>query len=246
MVDRQYPQPPIELQPDPESYLDADKVNARGVRVVELAPGMAPRGSDTDGVVASPLPPFDGGTPSEGDTWVYRSGVWVFEQPTGAYERLFRSSADSAVITNTTAETAYSTASHTIAANTLAAGDELKAGFDGIYSTQGFTNGQMTIRLKAGSVVLATLGVVNAADTMPKYFKFQVNVEVRSIGASGSLVTTVPTRIFGNGLLKDTNRVVSTVDTTAAIQLQLTAQWAVANAGNSTKLHYAAYDRIKA
>ena len=206
-----------------DAYVDESAVDANGVIQVNLGDGEVLRGtsSGAEGVASSTL----GG---------------------GDYERLYRSSADSSVITNTTSETTYDTSSHTIDAGTLVAGDEIRTGIYGRYFSQGFSNGRCDIRLKAGSVELATLGVLNAADGLVKYFSFEANTEVRAIGASGSFVTTVHVRFFGNGMLKFTNRVVKTVDTTKSVALGITAQWTAASSANITDLSRVAYDRIKA
>ena len=163
----------------------------------------------------------------------------------GDFERLFLSSGDSTPIMSSSSETTYDTSSHTIDAGALVVGDEIRTTVYGRYISPGFSNGKLTIRFKAGSVILATLGVLNAADGATKYFAFDIRTEVRAIGASGQLVTTVPVRTFANGHLKSTNRVIATVDTTKSIALGITAQWEVGLGTNITDLSSVSYSRVK-
>lgn len=127
----------------------------------------------------------------------------------------------------------------TIPANSLVAGQTIRIVGGGIYSTQALTPGNLTVKVKAGSTVLASnvMAILAGAITTAA-FDFSSRIAVRATGASGSLMpvgglnfaTSAGARLFAD-LVNGGTAV--TVDTTASQTLDLTFQWQTANASNT-------------
>ena len=154
---------------------------------------------------------------------------------------LFTASAN-ATITNTTTETStFGTGqgSRTFSANTFSVGTTLRIQGGGIYSAAAIAPGNLTVKIKLGSTILAqaTLGsLLSGASSLG--FQFEANVVCQAIGASGSFVTTgsldyattsTGTRQFGD--LNNAGTAV-TVDTTSSQLLDVTLTWQTASASN--------------
>lgn len=139
------------------------------------------------------------------------------------------------VVTNTAAETSALPGtflgSKTIPANRLSVGTTVQIAGGGIYSVPAVTPGTATVKIKLGSVVLATAvagslvgGVSNAA------FQFDCSLICRTTGATGTVAvvgglnfaTTAGGRVFFDLLNGGANAV---VDTTAPQVIDITVTW---------------------
>lgn len=159
----------------------------------------------------------------------------LFERPTQAIQ-----TATTTVANTVTETTLYGTIGRgtlTIAANTLAVGDTLKLSARGIMSETGTPN--INFRVKFGSTEIVSTGNITMSGAMTNdSWILDCEITVLSIGASGT--------VFGAGavFLDDTSNVngltnsstpatAIVVDTTAAITINITAQWDTADAGNT-------------
>jgi hypothetical protein len=155
---------------------------------------------------------------------------------------LFAQTANSTVITNTTVETTLingGLGTLTVPANAFQAGDSFRAIFGGVMNA---TNNQnLTIRVKAGSIVLLDSGPQNlGSSVINDVWSLNIDFTIRSIGAAGvaSIVTlgafhytkTNNASVQGFGF----NSVNSTTfNTTISNTLNVTAQWGSASTGNN-------------
>lgn len=112
----------------------------------------------------------------------------------------------------------------------------LKGG--GIFSTL-ITPGNLTIKIKLGSTVIASVVISNLlANASNNAFDFEGILICRSAGASGSYVATgfitydTGVLVRGTAALNNTGAAV-TVDTTVAQAIDVTVQWATGNASNT-------------
>jgi hypothetical protein len=159
-------------------------------------------------------------------------GSLVVAQGNG--ERLYAETADSAVITNTTAETAFDK-SYTLPANTVAVGDVLKiTGFANIVAAN--STDTLNLKLKIGSTIILATGAVDVAAGDTGYF--EATVVVRAIGAVGSIVASGESALGtgGTATVRPAQLAATAIDTTADQLISVTATWSVANAGNQVKL----------
>jgi hypothetical protein len=154
---------------------------------------------------------------------------------------LYTQTASSTPVTNTTTETSLldgGLGSLSIPANGFNVGDSFHAILTGHISA--VNNHTLTIRIKAGSVVLATTGAITMAGTTGKHWKLEMFFTVRSIGAAGvaSIATggafmyTKNASTNFEGINFSTENT-TTFDTTISNTLSITAQWNTANAGDS-------------
>lgn len=159
----------------------------------------------------------------------------------------YSNTAASTAVTNTTTETLFDT-KYSIPANTLKAGTKLRVRFQGIATA---TNGTDTlaIALKIGSTDAAppvggtTLISMAATDVANNdVFTGEYELICRTAGASGTMVgvgtyKSIPAA-EGTMTIKDDILASTTIDTTAAQLLAVSATWSVANAGNSVRLDF--------
>jgi hypothetical protein len=154
---------------------------------------------------------------------------------------LYTQTASSTPVTNTTTETSLldgGLGSLSIPADGFNVGDSFHAILTGHISA--VNNHTLTIRIKAGSVVLATTGAITMAGTTGKHWKLEMFFTVRSIGAAGvaSIATggafmyTKNASTNFEGINFSTENT-TTFDTTVSNTLVITAQWNTNNAGNS-------------
>ena len=154
---------------------------------------------------------------------------------------LYTQTAASTPVTNTTTETSLldgGLGSLSIPANGFKVGDSFHAILTGHISS--VNNHTLTLRIKAGSVVLATTGAVTMAGTTGKHWKLEVYFTVRAIGSAGvaSIATggtfmytkNASTNFEGTNFSTENT---TTFDTTISNTLSITAQWGTANAGDS-------------
>ena len=155
---------------------------------------------------------------------------------------LFAQTANSTIITNTTVESSLingGVGTLTIPANGFAVGDSFRAVFGGVMNAN--NNQNITIRVKAGSIVLLNSGPQNlGSSVINDVWSLNIDFTIRAIGAAGvaSIVTlgafhytkTNNSSVQGFGF----NTVNSTTfDTTISNALNVTAQWDTASSGNN-------------
>jgi hypothetical protein len=160
--------------------------------------------------------------------------------PKPAVTAVYVNTAASTTITNTTSETAFDT-SHTIPANSLQPGDTFHVEWKGIAPS---TNGTdtLTIRFRIGGVAGTLVCAGTATDVAnDNIFAGRALITFRTVGAAGTMIAhaehTEAPAASGTAAMSVVEAINSTaVDTTAAITLNVTAQWSVANAGNQVRL----------
>jgi len=154
---------------------------------------------------------------------------------------LYTQTNSSTPVTNTTTETSLldgGLGSLSIPADGFNVGDSFHAILTGHISA--VNNHTLTLRIKAGSVVLATTGAITMAGTTGKHWKLEVFFTVRTIGAAGvaSIATGgafMYTKNASNNFegINFSTENTTTFDTTISNTLSITAQWGTANAGDS-------------
>lgn len=154
---------------------------------------------------------------------------------------LFSQLANSTTITATTSELTLidgGVGSLSVPANGFAVGDSFKVEMGGVMSAH--NNDKITIRLKAGSVILADSGQLTLPGMTNQVWMLTVNFTIRAIGGAGvaSIVTLAQLHILKqasgtqNGFAWNTINS-STFDTTISNTLNITAQFSSNNAANS-------------
>lgn len=126
----------------------------------------------------------------------------------------------------------------TVPANGFQVGDSFLAVITGHISAA--NNDTLTLRIKTGSVVLATTGAITTATATGKHYKLEVLFTVRAVGVSG-VAKIVSGGMFSytknaSNAFEGTNFSTETstgFDTTVSNTLTITAQWGSANAANS-------------
>jgi hypothetical protein len=155
---------------------------------------------------------------------------------------LFAQTANSTLITNTNAESSLingGVGTLTIPANGFQVGDSFRAVFGGVMNAN--NNQNITIRVKAGSIVLLDSGIQNlGSSVINDIWSLNIDFTIRAIGAAGvaSIVTlgsfhytkTNNASVQGFGFNSVNN---TTFDTTISNALNVTAQWGTASSGNN-------------
>ena len=155
---------------------------------------------------------------------------------------LFAQTANSTLITNTTAESSLingGVGTLTIPANGFSVGDSFRAVFGGVVNAN--NNQTIRIRVKAGSIVLLDSGAQNlGSSVINDIWSLNIDFTIRAIGAAGvaSIVSlgsfhytkTNNASVQGFGFNTVNN---TTFDTTISNILNVTAQWGTASAGNN-------------
>jgi hypothetical protein len=155
---------------------------------------------------------------------------------------LFAQTANSTLITNTTAESSLingGVGTLTIPANGFSVGDSFRAVFGGVINAN--NNQNITIRVKAGSIVLLDSGPQNlGSSVINDVWSLNIDFTIRAIGAAGvaSIVSlgsfhytkTNNASVQGFGFNTVNN---TTFDTTVSNALNVTAQWGTASSGNN-------------
>lgn len=170
------------------------------------------------------------GTSASGDVAQVVPGCSPF--PNGL---VYVNTAASAAVTNTTTATDFDK-THSIPANSLKAGDIVRVKFQGIATATNSTD-TLAIDLKVGSVTLLSLAAVDVANS--DVFQGEMDMVVRTVGDSGTVVGHGQAAVIGAAATAtDRPRILAstTLDTTAANTVKVTATWSVANAGNSCRL----------
>jgi len=155
---------------------------------------------------------------------------------------LFAQTANSTLITNTNAESSLingGVGTLTIPANGFQVGDSFRAVFGGVMNAN--NNQNITIRVKAGSIVLLDSGAQNlGSSVINDVWSLNIDFTIRAIGAAGvaSIVTlgafhyTKTNNASVQGFAFNTVNS-TTFDTTISNALNVTAQWATASSGNN-------------
>ena len=143
-------------------------------------------------------------------------------------------------VANTASETNFAS-NYAIAANTLRVGDVIRITAFGLYGSDAITPGTITLKAKAGSVVLATTGAItNVAALTNRGWMLQVSATVISLGASGTVevqgVGGLSTALSTAAIADMENAAVVTVDTTAALTIQASVEMSVADTDNTVTL----------
>ena len=155
---------------------------------------------------------------------------------------LFAQTANSTLITNTTAESSLingGVGTLTIPANGFQVGDSFRAVFGGVMNAN--NNQNIRIRVKAGSIVLLDSGAQNlGSSVINDVWSLNIDFTIRAIGAAGvaSIVSlgsfhytktnNASVQGFGFNTVNST-----TFDTTVSNALNVTAQWGNASSGNN-------------
>lgn len=158
-----------------------------------------------------------------------------------ATPRAIDRTSDVALETVTVADTAVETVIYTanMEANSLCAGNSFALSASGIISNDsGLAGDQVTIRIKVGGTTIVTLAPEVKAFT-DAHWHIITNATQRTIGATGSRASHVHMQIVdADG---DGDEVVAvgvrTIDTTANMDVTITAQWASADVANTISLY---------
>ena len=162
-----------------------------------------------------------------------------------AVMKVYNNTAASTAVSNTTSETMFDTFA-TIPANTLAVGSSLRIRFQGIATSTNSTD-TLTIKLyiatvtTAGAITGTTLISMAATDVANNdVFTGEYELNIRTIGSSGTMTgngvfKSIPTA-EGTMTSKDDILASTTVNTTVAQYIGVTAAWSVASASNSVRL----------
>ena len=143
-------------------------------------------------------------------------------------------------VADTTDETTLWTA--TMNANSLAAGNVFKVHADGIVANGGSgADDEVTIRVKVGGVTKATLSPDTKTLAAGTMWHLDANATQRTIGASGARAIHIHLTIGDPISTGDAVHVigVASIDTTANMDVTITAQWASADESNTISLYQA-------
>lgn len=152
---------------------------------------------------------------------------------------VYANTAASTAISNTTTEALFDT-QYSIPANTLKAGTVVKVRFQGIATATNSTD-TLTIVLYIGGLAgtaLISMAATDVADN--NVFTGEYTLVIRTAGASGTMVgvgtyKSIPAA-EGTMTIKDDILASTTIDTTAAQVIGVSADWSVASASNSVRL----------
>jgi len=155
---------------------------------------------------------------------------------------LFAQTANSTIITNTTVESSLingGVGTLSVPANGFQVGDSFRAIFGGVMNAN--NNQNITIRVKAGSIILLDSGLQNlGSSVINDVWSLNIDFTIRALGAAGvaSIVSlgafhytkTNNASVQGFGFNTVNN---TTFDTTILNVLDITAQWQNASTGNN-------------
>ena len=151
---------------------------------------------------------------------------------------LYSQTANSAVINTTGEQSLVGTGVGTLSvpANAFSVGDSFHGKIGGkINATGGGGRSEITMRIKAGSTVLATTGVFDLDNATDQGWECELDFTIASIGATGTICTNGnfcytkdgSRQVFGY-IFQD----VEPIDTTISNTLDITAEWNVLNGGD--------------
>lgn len=191
------------------------------------------------------------GTPSSSN-WLRGDGSWQPITPGPTNYGLFAQTANSPTITATTTESTLidgGVGTLTVPANGFSVGDSFLMHMSGILSSK--NNDTLTIRVKAGSVVLGTSGAIIMPGITAKHWDLIVQFTIRQIGAAGvaSIVTSGQltyskdaSNAFEGGDFSTINS--TTFNTTISNVLNVTGQWSSNDPLNSIYTEFFVLNKI--
>jgi len=136
-------------------------------------------------------------------------------------------------VENTDTETTIWTGA--MAANSLCAGNMFKFHCDGVVQNAGASaDDEVTLRIKVGGNLVATLNPTTKAIGAGSHWHIDANATQRTIGASGSRAVHIDLVIDDDS---ETLVAVAAINTTANMDVTVTAQWATADASNIISLY---------
>jgi hypothetical protein len=169
-------------------------------------------------------------------------GVQGIQGPAAPSTSLFAQTANSTIVTNTTAETTIigtGVGTLSVPANGFSVGDSFRAVFGGVMNAG--NNQTIRIKLKAGSVILLDSGLQNLGSSVVNdVWSLNVDFTIRQIGTAGvaSIVSlggfhytktnNASVQGFGFNVVNNT-----TFNTTIGNTLDVTVQWGSASTGNN-------------
>ena len=159
-----------------------------------------------------------------------------------AHQRAIDRTSDVAVATVTVENTAVETTvwTATMAANSLVAGNIFKFNASGHVQNGGPTaNDQITFRIKVGGTTIVTMNPVAGAIAANTHWHLRANATQRTIGVAGERAIHLDLKI---DTTIDEIVSVAAIDTTANMDVTLTAQWASADVNNIFELFQASME----
>lgn len=152
----------------------------------------------------------------------------------------YRTVANSATITNTMAETAFSTGAYTIPANTLKAGTTIRVRLWGdCPSTNAADTLTITLRLGAAGVAAQVVSQTSAVDVANgDTFVMDVWIVIRTAGGAGTMVASSQWQLGvpDTATFRADTMASSAIDTTMARDLTATATWSAASTADQVIL----------
>lgn len=147
---------------------------------------------------------------------------------------LYTSTAASTAVTNTTTQTNFDTLA-TLPASTLRAGDVIRVRGQAIATSTNSTD-TLNLILRLGTTTVLATGAVDVANNDIGYI--EADIVIRTVGASGTMVAAGSTALGAVGTATLLPRLLAstTIDTTAALNIAISATWSVASASNSVRL----------
>jgi len=171
------------------------------------------------------------GSPEAGTLEFYNNKFYITNEATQkAIDRTSDVAIETVTVTNTTVETTLWTAE--MAANSLEVGNVFRFLADGIVSSASASD-TVTIRVRVGGDVKMTL-VSEAKKLEDDHWHLEANATQRTLGVSGSRAMHMDLVI---GDYSTEIIAIGTIDTTANMDVTVTAQWNAAKAGNTISLY---------
>ena len=172
--------------------------------------------------------------------------------PTTGVGGLYAQTGASTPIVNTVVETTLingGVGTLSVPPNGFQVGDSFSVTMGGIIFSD--NNTDLTIRVKSGSVVLGTTGLVNLPQCTDQVWDLEIVFTIRTIGAAG--VASIATKgqftyskdasnAYEGSDFSTINN--TTFDTTIANTLDITAQWATASVDNSIETEVFVLNKI--
>lgn len=151
---------------------------------------------------------------------------------------LYTNTAVSAAVVSTTTETNFDK-TFSIPANAPTVGKKLWVRAYGLHSTSGAPT--LTLRFKLGSTVIVTSGAITTGSgASNRLWSVDLMLTFISVGATGTVeaqgFAMLATSATAVTIADMENTAVITVDTTAALTAQVSAQWSIASSSNTTTL----------
>ena len=178
--------------------------------------------------------------PPESGTLEY-DGTKFYITNNGKHKAIDRTSdvvLSTVTVTNTVTETTLWTGE--MAANSLEAGNVLRLSANGVISNGGaYEDDEVTVRIKVGGVTKATLSPNTKTLAASTPWHIEANATQRSIGEVGQRAIHIHMSIGDPSSTGDEVRVVgvATIDTTANMDVTITAEWATADPANTISIY---------